>query len=153
MTSVVLVDTGGTVVEYVTAVEDPQQEGECEVDLELEGEVEGECEAEEAYEEVQDREEAEDYPAVIVEEVPGASLAEEQSYSAQVLVYDDEAYLMQEVGDEQEVETESEWRPLSMAPVSTVLTRPLRLQRLCYAWTHPPASEKTAVQKLLFRHT
>lgn len=108
MTSVVLVDTGGTVVEYVTAVEDPQQEGECEVDLELEGEVEGECEAEEAYEEVQDREEAEDYPAVIVEEVPGASLAEEQSYSAQVLVYDDEAYLMQEVGDEQEVETESE---------------------------------------------
>ncbi|XP_070771750.1 ETS-related transcription factor Elf-2b [Enoplosus armatus] len=106
MTSVVLVDTGGTVVEYVTAEEDPHQEGE--VDLELEGEVEGECEAEEAYEETQDREEAEDYPAVIVEEVPGASLAEEQGYSAQVLVYDDEAYLMQEVGDEQEVETEEE---------------------------------------------
>lgn len=139
MTSVVLVDTGGRVVQYVTAVEDPQQvgwdtdisnsltvsftyyklffnrlafffsqEGESEVDLELEGEVEGECEAEEAYEEVEDREEAEDYPAVIVEEVPGACLAEEQSYSAQVLVYDDEAYLMQEVGDEQEVETERE---------------------------------------------
>ncbi|KAM7418517.1 hypothetical protein PAMA_015910 [Pampus argenteus] len=109
MTSVVLVDTGGTVVEYVTAVEDPQQqEVECEVDLELEGEVEGECEAEEAYEELQDREEAEDYPAVIVEEIPGASLAEEQSYSAQVVVYDDELYLMQEVGDEQEVETERE---------------------------------------------
>ncbi|XP_022611256.1 ETS-related transcription factor Elf-2-like isoform X2 [Seriola dumerili] len=108
MTSVVLVDTGGTVVEYVTAEEDLQQEGEYEVDLELEGEVEGECEAEEAYEEVHDREEAEDYPAVIVEEVPGASLIEEQSYSAQVLVYDDEAYLMQEVGDEQEVETEGD---------------------------------------------
>ncbi|XP_022611254.1 ETS-related transcription factor Elf-2-like isoform X1 [Seriola dumerili] len=109
MTSVVLVDTGGTVVEYVTAEEDlQQQEGEYEVDLELEGEVEGECEAEEAYEEVHDREEAEDYPAVIVEEVPGASLIEEQSYSAQVLVYDDEAYLMQEVGDEQEVETEGD---------------------------------------------
>ncbi|XP_076583447.1 ETS-related transcription factor Elf-2b isoform X2 [Chaetodon auriga] len=108
MTSVVLVDTGGTVVEYVTAEEDPQQEEECEVDLELEGEVEGECEVEEASEEVQDREEAEDYPAVIVEEVPGASLAEEQGYSAQVLVYEDEAYLMQEVGDEQEVETEGE---------------------------------------------
>ncbi|XP_056223131.1 ETS-related transcription factor Elf-2b isoform X3 [Seriola aureovittata] len=109
MTSVVLVDTGGTVVEYVTAEEDPQQqEGEYEVDLELEGEVEGECEAEEAYEEVHDREQAEDYPAVIVEEVPGASLIEEQSYSAQVLVYDDEAYLMQEVGDEQEVETEGD---------------------------------------------
>ncbi|XP_070711415.1 ETS-related transcription factor Elf-2b isoform X2 [Pempheris klunzingeri] len=108
MTSVVLVDTGGTVVEYVTAEEDPQQEGECEVDLELEGEVEGECEAEEAYEEAQDREESEDYPAVIVEEVPSASLAEEQGYSAQVLVCDDEAYMIQEVGDEQEVETEGE---------------------------------------------
>ncbi|GAA6230318.1 ETS-related transcription factor Elf-2 [Lates japonicus] len=108
MTSVVLVDTGGTVVEYVAAEEDLQQEGESEVDLDLEGEVEGECEAEEAYEDVQDREEADDYPAVIVEEVPGASLTEEQSYSAQVLVYDDEAYPMQEVGDEQEVETEGE---------------------------------------------
>ncbi|XP_074484802.1 ETS-related transcription factor Elf-2-like isoform X1 [Sebastes fasciatus] len=110
MTSVVLVDTGGTVVEYVTAEEeeDAQQEGECEVDLECEGEVEGECEAEEAYEEVQDREDADNYPAVIVEEVPGASLADEQGYSAQVFVYNDEAYLMQEVGDEQEVETEGE---------------------------------------------
>ncbi|XP_073330281.1 ETS-related transcription factor Elf-2-like isoform X1 [Pagrus major] len=108
MTSVVLVDAGGTVVEYVTAEEDPQQEGDCEVDMEFEGEVEGECEAEEAYEEVQDREEAEYYPAVIVEEVPGANLAEEQGYSAQVVVYEDEAYLMQEVGDEQEVETEGE---------------------------------------------
>ncbi|XP_034446993.1 ETS-related transcription factor Elf-2-like isoform X1 [Hippoglossus hippoglossus] len=109
MTSVVLVDTGGTVVEYVTAEEDPrQQEGECEVDAELEGEVEAECEAEEDYEEVQDREEAEDYPAVIVEEVPGASLVEEQRYSAQLVVYNDEVYLMQEVGEEQEVETEGE---------------------------------------------
>ncbi|XP_034744845.1 ETS-related transcription factor Elf-2-like isoform X3 [Etheostoma cragini] len=108
MASVVLVDAGGTVVEYVAAEEDPQQEGECEVDLEFEGELEGECEAEEAYEEVQDREEAEDYPAVIVEEVPGASMADEQGYFAQVFVCDDEAYLMQEVGDEQEVETEGE---------------------------------------------
>ncbi|XP_031695458.1 ETS-related transcription factor Elf-2-like [Anarrhichthys ocellatus] len=109
MTSVVLVDTGGTVVEYVTAEEDDsQQEGECEVDLQFEGEVEGECEAEEAFEEVQDREEAENYPAVIVEEVPGARLGDERGYSAQVFVYNDEAYLMQEVGDEQEVETEGE---------------------------------------------
>ncbi|XP_054459975.1 ETS-related transcription factor Elf-2-like isoform X2 [Anoplopoma fimbria] len=111
MTSVVLVDTGGTVVEYVTAEEDDSQqegEGECEVDLEFEGEVEGECEAEEAFEEVQDREEADNYPAVIVEEVPGASLSDERGYSAQVFVYNDEAYLMQEVGDEQEVETEEE---------------------------------------------
>ncbi|KAM9856654.1 ETS-related transcription factor Elf-2-like isoform 2-T2 [Aulostomus maculatus] len=106
MTSVVLVDSGGTVVEYVTAVEDLQQEDECVADLDLEGEVEGEvegeCEAEEAYED------AEDSPAVIVEEVPGASVAEQQSYAAQVLVYDDQLYLMQEVGDEQEVETEME---------------------------------------------
>ncbi|KAG7453348.1 hypothetical protein JOB18_010941 [Solea senegalensis] len=109
MTSVVLVDTGGTVVEYVSAEEDPQQqEGECDVDPEMDGEVEGECEAEETYEEVQVREEAEDYPAVIVEEVPGASLVEDQSYSAQVLVYDDGMYLMQEVVDEQVVETEGE---------------------------------------------
>lgn len=43
-----------------------------------------------------------------MEEVPGASLAEQQGYSAQVLVYEDEAYLMQEVGDEQEVETEGD---------------------------------------------
>ncbi|KAM9314419.1 ETS-related transcription factor Elf-2b isoform 2-T3 [Pholidichthys leucotaenia] len=88
MTSVVLVDTGGTVVEYITADEDPQQDGECEVDLEVEGEVEGECEAEEA---------EEDFPAVIVEEVPSASLSDEHGYSAQVLVYDEEAYIMQEV--------------------------------------------------------
>ncbi|XP_076001515.1 ETS-related transcription factor Elf-2-like isoform X2 [Genypterus blacodes] len=108
MTSVVLVDTGGTVVEYVTAEEDPQQEGECEVDLEAEGDVEGECEAEEAYEEVQDTEETEEYPAVIVEEVPGANMAEEEIFSGQVVVYNNEAYLMQEVGDEQEVETEPE---------------------------------------------
>ncbi|KAM3624077.1 uncharacterized protein V6R79_018654 [Siganus canaliculatus] len=108
MSSVVLVDTGGTVVEYVTAEEDPQQEEECEVDLELEEEGEGQCEVEEVYEEVQDRDEAEVYPAVIVEEVPGASLAEEQGYAAQVLVYEDETYVTQEVGDEQEVETEAE---------------------------------------------
>lgn len=87
----------------------PRQEGECEADLSVEGEIEGECEAEEADEEVvQEREEGEDYPAVIVEEVPGASLAGEQGYSAQVVVYGDEAYLMQEVGDEQEIETEGE---------------------------------------------
>ncbi|XP_029019385.1 ETS-related transcription factor Elf-2b isoform X2 [Betta splendens] len=109
MTSVVLVDTGGTVVEYVTAEEDPQQlEGNCEVDVELEAEVEGECEAEEAYDESEETDEVEHYPAVIVEEVPGASLIEEQSYAAQVLFYDDEMYLMQEVSDEQEMETKEE---------------------------------------------
>lgn len=102
MTSVVLVDTGGTVVEYVTADEDPQQDGEGEVELELEGEVEGACEDEETFEE------SEDYPAVIVEEVPGASVVEDQGYSAQVFMCDGETYLMQEVCGEQEVETQGE---------------------------------------------
>lgn len=43
-------------------------------------------------------------PAVIVEEVPSAQV--EECYSAQVLVYDDETYLMQGVAEEQEVVTE-----------------------------------------------
>lgn len=89
MTSVVLVDSGGAVVEYVTAVDDHlPEEGVYEVEGEMEGEVEGE----------------EEYPAVIVEPVPGARL--EQGFAAQVLVYDDETYLMQGVAEEQEVETE-----------------------------------------------
>ncbi|XP_016105646.1 ETS-related transcription factor Elf-2-like [Sinocyclocheilus grahami] len=85
MTSVVLVDSGGAVVEYVTAVDDHlMEEGVYEVEGEIEGEVE--------------------YPAVIVEPVPSARL--EQGFAAQVLVYDDETYLMQGVAEEQEVETE-----------------------------------------------
>ncbi|XP_016347202.1 ETS-related transcription factor Elf-2-like isoform X1 [Sinocyclocheilus anshuiensis] len=85
MTSVVLVDSGGAVVEYVTAVDDHlTEEGVYEVEGEIEGEVE--------------------YPAVIVEPVPGVRL--EQGFAAQVLVYDDETYLMQGVAEEQEVETE-----------------------------------------------
>uniref|UniRef100_A0A3Q1IY25 Transcription factor Elf N-terminal domain-containing protein n=1 Tax=Anabas testudineus TaxID=64144 RepID=A0A3Q1IY25_ANATE len=43
-------------------------------------------------------------PAVIVEEMPSAQV--EECYSAQVLVYDDETYLMQDVAEEQEVVTE-----------------------------------------------
>ncbi|XP_053768046.1 ETS-related transcription factor Elf-2 isoform X2 [Desmodus rotundus] len=46
-----------------------------------------------------------EYPAVIVEPVPSARL--EQGYAAQVLVYDDETYVMQDVAEEQEVETEN----------------------------------------------
>uniref|UniRef100_A0A8C0GFH9 Transcription factor Elf N-terminal domain-containing protein n=1 Tax=Chelonoidis abingdonii TaxID=106734 RepID=A0A8C0GFH9_CHEAB len=46
-----------------------------------------------------------EYPAVIVEPVPSARL--EQGYAAQVLVYDDETYLMQDVAEEQEIETET----------------------------------------------
>lgn len=78
------------------------QDGEGEVELELEGEVEGACEDEETFEE------SEDYPAVIVEEVPGASVVEDQGYSAQVFMCDGETYLMQEVCGEQEVETQGE---------------------------------------------
>ncbi|XP_051939235.1 ETS-related transcription factor Elf-2-like isoform X2 [Hippocampus zosterae] len=103
MTSVVLVDNSGTVVEYVTAVEDPQQQdSEFDVDLEMEGEVEGECDGEE----VDDGREAETDPTVVVEEVPGAILSEEPGYSAQVVVYGDETYIMQEVSSEQDVESE-----------------------------------------------
>ncbi|XP_061298331.1 ETS-related transcription factor Elf-2 isoform X1 [Pezoporus flaviventris] len=46
-----------------------------------------------------------EFPAVIVEPVPSARL--EQGYAAQVLVYDDETYLMQDVAEEQEVESET----------------------------------------------
>ncbi|XP_064006077.1 ETS-related transcription factor Elf-2 isoform X2 [Pogoniulus pusillus] len=46
-----------------------------------------------------------EFPAVIVEPVPSAIL--EQGYAAQVLVYDDETYLMQDVAEEQEIETET----------------------------------------------
>ncbi|XP_062420370.1 ETS-related transcription factor Elf-2 [Pungitius pungitius] len=108
MTSVLLVDSGGTVVEYVTADEEdsPQQEAEC--DLEFEGDLEGECEAEEDFDEAQDGEEDDNCPAVIVEEVPGAGLGGERGYPAQVFIYNDEVYLMQGVGDEQDVETEGE---------------------------------------------
>ncbi|KAF6738627.1 ETS-related transcription factor Elf-2 [Oryzias melastigma] len=102
MASVVLVDTGGTVVEYVAAEEDLQQEGECEVDLEMEGEVEGECEAEEVCEDTEEGEASGGCPAVIVEEMPGTCLTEEQEYSAQVLVYADETDVMQEVETEGE---------------------------------------------------
>ncbi|XP_048366162.1 ETS-related transcription factor Elf-2 isoform X1 [Sphaerodactylus townsendi] len=44
------------------------------------------------------------YPAVIVEQMPNARI--EQGYAAQIFVYDDETYLLQDVAEEQEVETE-----------------------------------------------
>uniref|UniRef100_A0A3Q2QBA6 E74-like factor 2a (ets domain transcription factor) n=1 Tax=Fundulus heteroclitus TaxID=8078 RepID=A0A3Q2QBA6_FUNHE len=78
MNSVVVSDGGGNIVEYVTVVEESQQE----VVLQ----------------------EEEGSPAVIVEEVPSAQV--EECYSAQVLVYDDGTYLMQDVAEEQEVVTE-----------------------------------------------
>ncbi|XP_029585308.1 ETS-related transcription factor Elf-2 isoform X1 [Salmo trutta] len=95
MTSVVVADGGGNMVEYITVMEETEQSEEnlCE-----EGEV-----VQEMVETVIG-EDGEEYPAVVVEEVPSAQL--EQCYAAQVLVYDDGTYLMQDVGDEQEVVTE-----------------------------------------------
>ncbi|XP_049626019.1 ETS-related transcription factor Elf-2 isoform X2 [Suncus etruscus] len=53
----------------------------------------------------EDGEKVPEYPAVIVEPVPSARL--EQGYAAQVLVYDGDTYLLQDVAEEQEVETEN----------------------------------------------
>ncbi|XP_072440187.1 ETS-related transcription factor Elf-2-like isoform X3 [Chiloscyllium punctatum] len=58
--------------------------------------------------ETQQQQEAEKgpgYPAVIVEPVPSTRL--DQGYAAQILVYNDETYLMQDVAEEQEIETDS----------------------------------------------
>ncbi|KAM8910083.1 ETS-related transcription factor Elf-2a [Spinachia spinachia] len=113
MTSVVVSDGGGNIVEYVTVVEELQQcdqpnteEEEEVVEQEIEAViVEGE---EEVEEDVEEEEgvllQEEGCPAVIVEEVASAQV--EECYSAQVVVYDDEMYLMQDVADEQEVVTE-----------------------------------------------
>ncbi|XP_060102750.1 ETS-related transcription factor Elf-2-like isoform X3 [Heteronotia binoei] len=46
-----------------------------------------------------------EYPAVIVEPVPSARV--EQGYAAQIFVYDDETYLLQDVAEEQEIESEN----------------------------------------------
>ncbi|XP_067103584.1 ETS-related transcription factor Elf-2a isoform X1 [Osmerus mordax] len=95
MTSVVVADGGGNVVEYVTVIEEEQSETPGDEGQEEMVVMEDEEEVE--------QEEAE-CPAVIVEEVPSAQV--EQCYAAQVLVYDDETYLMQGVAEEQEVVTE-----------------------------------------------
>ncbi|XP_067313364.1 ETS-related transcription factor Elf-2a isoform X2 [Pseudorasbora parva] len=84
MTSVVIVDGGGNILEYVTGDEEAQQEV-CPDGVDSDGEKH--C------------------PAVIVEQVNSADL--EQCYAAQVLVYDDQnTYLVQDVAEEQVVETE-----------------------------------------------
>ncbi|XP_008288103.1 ETS-related transcription factor Elf-2a [Stegastes partitus] len=106
MTSVVVSDGGGNIVEYVTVVEEPQQQPTEEE--EEEEVVQQEVEAVIVEEDVEEEEgvvlQEEGCPAVIVEEVPSAQV--EECYSAQVLVYDDETYLMQDVAEEQEVVTE-----------------------------------------------
>uniref|UniRef100_A0A671R6V0 ETS-related transcription factor Elf-2-like n=1 Tax=Sinocyclocheilus anshuiensis TaxID=1608454 RepID=A0A671R6V0_9TELE len=84
MTSVVIVDGGGNILEYVAGDEEAQQEV-CPDGVEADGEKA--C------------------PAVIVEQVNSADV--EQCYAAQVLVYDDQnTYLVQDVAEEQVVETE-----------------------------------------------
>ncbi|XP_069569822.1 ETS-related transcription factor Elf-2-like [Brachyistius frenatus] len=107
MTSVVVSDGGGNIVEYVTMVEEPQQQP-AEEEEEEEEVIQQEVEAVIVEEDVEEEEEVvlqeEGCPAVIVEEVPSAQV--EECYSAQVLVYDDETYLMQDVAEEQEVVTE-----------------------------------------------
>ncbi|KAM6924030.1 uncharacterized protein FYW49_006466 [Xenentodon cancila] len=117
MTSVVVSDGGGNIVEYVTVVEESQQPTEEEdqeevVQQEVEAVImEEEVEEVDEVDEVDEVEEAEGVvlqeegcPAVIVEEVPSAQV--DECYSAQVLVYDDGTYLMQDVAEEQEVVTE-----------------------------------------------
>lgn len=105
MTSVVVSDGGGNIVEYVTVVEEPQQQPAEEEEEEV---VQQEVEAVIMEEDVEGEEgvvlQEEGCPAVIVEEVPSAQV--EECYSAQVLVYDDDTYLMQDVAEEQEVVTE-----------------------------------------------
>ncbi|XP_052010820.1 ETS-related transcription factor Elf-2-like isoform X2 [Xyrauchen texanus] len=84
MTSVVIVDGGGNILEYVTGDEETQQEVCHDGSEPVE---ENEC------------------PAVIVEQMNSADV--EQCYAAQVLVYDDQnTYLVQDVAEEQVVETE-----------------------------------------------
>lgn len=82
------------------------------MDLEPDGDVVDTCVADEPCEE--DQQEAEECPAVIVEEVPGVWLAGGQGYLSQVLLCDDQTYLMQNVGDEREVEAKVGPGELSM---------------------------------------
>ncbi|CAL9706635.1 unnamed protein product [Knipowitschia caucasica] len=99
MTSVVVSDGGGNIVEYVTVVEESQL---CEQGIPEENQVEevlvtgSEGEVEQTVV-LQD----EECPAVIVEEVPSAQV--EECYSAQVVVYGDETYLLQDVAEEEVV--------------------------------------------------
>ncbi|KAL2077733.1 hypothetical protein ACEWY4_027237 [Coilia grayii] len=97
MTSVVVVDGGGAVLEYVSDAEVVSQDVVLEADA-------GMCEIKKEVKEEEEETQEEELPAVVVEQVPCAEL--EQCYAAQVVVYDDETYLMQGVAEEQEVETE-----------------------------------------------
>lgn len=90
-------------IKRVQCEQQPAEEEEQEEDVvqqEIEAVIVGDDVEEEEAVVLQD----EGCPAVIVEEVPSAQV--EECYSAQVLVYDDETYLMQDVAEEQEVVTE-----------------------------------------------
>ncbi|CAL1602139.1 unnamed protein product [Knipowitschia caucasica] len=95
MSSVVLVESGGTVVEYITAEEDPQQDGDCDVEIELE--EEGPCEEDE-----------DEYPEVIVVEEDSALCLEDSIQCGQVFVCDGQTYMIQEASEEQEMLTQEE---------------------------------------------
>uniref|UniRef100_A0AAX7UF15 ETS domain-containing protein n=1 Tax=Astatotilapia calliptera TaxID=8154 RepID=A0AAX7UF15_ASTCA len=146
MTSVVVSDGGGNIVEYVTVVEDPQQQpAEEEEEEEV---VQQEVDAVIMEEEVEEEEgvvlQEEGCPAVIVEEVPSAQV--EECYSAQVLVYDDETYLMQDVAEEQEVVTEvTETDDVMMETVVEVSTEcgPMEEE----SFPIPPGCEPVAKKK------
>lgn len=101
MTSVVVSDSGGNIVEYVTVVEESQQCEQQATEEEIEAVLVSGAD-EEVEQTVVLQEDG--CPAVIVEEVPSAQV--DECYSAQVVVYGDETYLMQDVADEQEVVTE-----------------------------------------------
>ncbi|XP_007576174.1 ETS-related transcription factor Elf-2a isoform X1 [Poecilia formosa] len=105
MNSVVVSDGGGNIVEYVTVVEESQQQAAEEEEEVVQQDGEAVIMVEEEEEEGVVLQEEEGSPAVIVEEVPSAQV--EECYSAQVLVYDDGTYLMQDVAEEQEVVTEA----------------------------------------------
>uniref|UniRef100_A0A8C2WYM8 Transcription factor Elf N-terminal domain-containing protein n=1 Tax=Cyclopterus lumpus TaxID=8103 RepID=A0A8C2WYM8_CYCLU len=106
---------------------------------------------EEVQEDVEEEEEEgvllqeEGCPAVIVEEVSSAQV--EECYSAQVLVYDDETYLMQDVAEEQEVITEVS-ETGKRCPVTTwcVSTKPSKRQRLFSTWSPPEDCTMNATQ-------
>lgn len=85
---------------FLPCEQEPTEEEEEVVQQEVEAVIVGEDLEEEEGVVLQE----ESCPAVIVEEVPSAHV--EECYSAQVLVYDDETYLMQDVAEEQEVVTE-----------------------------------------------
>ncbi|KAK7922241.1 hypothetical protein WMY93_009143 [Mugilogobius chulae] len=145
MTSVVVSDSGGNIVEYVTVVEESQPCEQAAADDEEEVETvvvtgsEGEVEQTVV---LQD----DDCPAVIVEEVPSAQV--EECYSAQVVVYGDETYLMQDVAEEQEVVTEVADTVEMSAHDMVCFDRRLKQLKLCFTWSLQEVFTVSAAQTM-----